>query len=116
MSNQTIRTDVARKAILSALSAGKSVSAACRAARIARSSYYLWLDEDEAFAADVRDAIEAGTDKLEDSAVKQALDGNTTLMVLMLKARRREVYGDKPIDLNHKQDEPFRVIVERVSA
>src|SRR5690349_22211433 len=98
MSNQTIRTDRARKAILAALSAGKSVSAACRAARIARSSYYLWIDEDAAFAAAVHDAIEAGTDKLEDSAVRQALQGNTTLMVLMLKSRRRETYGDRPID------------------
>ena len=100
---------------MSALSAGKSVSAACRSARIARSSYYLWIDEDTAFAAEVKDAIEAGTDKLEDSAVRQALNGNTPLMVLLLKARRRDVYGDKPIDLNHKQDEPFRVIVERVA-
>jgi hypothetical protein len=116
MSNQTIRTNTARTAILKALAQGKSISAACRAARIARSSYYLWHDEDPEFAKDVADAIEDGTDKLEDSSYRQALQGNTALMVLLLKARRRAVYGDKPIDLNHTQQEPFRVILERVSA
>lgn len=112
MSNQTIRTDATAKVITAKLAAGLSVSAACRAAKIARASYYLWIAEDDEFAARVQDAIEEGTDKLEDSAVRQALQGNTSLMALLLKARRREMYGDRQ-QLEHtgKDGAPLTVVI-----
>jgi hypothetical protein len=92
---QTIRTDQARKAVLGKISKGLSISAACRSARISRNAYYDWLKDEAEFAADVADAIEAGTDLLEDSATNQAIDGNTALMALLLKARRPEKYKDR---------------------
>ncbi len=70
------------------------MSAACRAAKISRSAYYDWYANDPEFAARVNDAIEDGTDRLEDSAARQAIAGNAALMTLLLKARRPDRYKD----------------------
>jgi hypothetical protein len=117
MRGRTIRTDESTAAIVAKLSAGLSVSAACKAAKIGRSSYYEWLDEDAEFAAIVADAIEAGTDKLEDSTTRQALQGNTTLMVLLLKARRKDKYTERSeTAITGKDGAPLKVVIERVTS
>jgi hypothetical protein len=79
---------------LEALSRGLSVSAACRAQRISRYTYYNWIKTDAEFAKAAEDAIEAGTDRLEDIALERAELQSDTLTIFLLKARRREKYGD----------------------
>ena len=71
------------------------MSAACRAAVMSRSAYFDWLAHDEEFAADVHQATETGTDRLEDIAKSRAEDSSDTLMIFLLKARRREKFGDR---------------------
>jgi hypothetical protein len=83
--------------LLAKLSQGESVAAACRAQRISRQTYYRWREEDPEFAAAADDAIEAGTDVLEDIALKRAKAQSDTLIIFLLKGRRREKWGDKSL-------------------
>lgn len=84
-----------RERFLSALSRTASVTAASQAAGIGRRTAYNWRDADEAFAAAWDDALESGTDALEDEAVRRALDGSDTLLIFMLKARRPEKFKER---------------------
>lgn len=95
MVQRTKRTLTAADKVLAKLSKGLSVSAACHAAGIGRTAYYSMLNDDPEFAKRAADAIEDGTDCLEDSATRQAIDGNAALMALLLKARRPEKYKDR---------------------
>lgn len=60
-------------------------------------TYYRWRDEDPEFAAAVDEAIEEGTDVLEDIALRRAKKQSDTLVIFLLKARRRDKYGDKSL-------------------
>ncbi len=105
-------------AFLAALTEGLSITAACEAAGIARRTVYNWRDADPDFAAAWDEAIDAGTDRLEDEARRRALEGSDkpvfykggevgaireysdTLMIFLLKARRPEKFRERH-DVNH---------------
>jgi transposase-like protein len=90
---RTIRTPKRRGAFLTAISAGQSVSAACRAAGIARSAVYTWRKDDAEFADAWDEAIEAGTDLLEDIARRRAVAQSDLLLIFLLRARRPHLYS-----------------------
>lgn len=94
---RTVRTTKKAEKLLNKLSNGYSISAACAAENIGRRTYYEWRDADSEFAADADEAIEIGIDKLEDEANRRAKgpDGSDTLLIFLLKSKRRQVYGDK---------------------
>lgn len=92
---RTVRTPEKEQRILDALIERPSVAAACRRARIARSSYYLWRADDPGFAARADVAIETGLDRIEDALVERAVKHDTTAAIFLLKTRRRAVYGDR---------------------
>lgn len=71
----SVRTLVTRNTVLQILGAGGSVQMACDEAGIARSSFYLWKREDEAFRKATEDAIEGGTDLMEDEAFRRGVKG-----------------------------------------
>jgi hypothetical protein len=96
------------------LRSGKSVSSAAESIGIARRTAFEWKASDPEFHKAWTDALEAGTDKMEQEAYRRAVDGyvgrpfqtkegdliemieySDTLMSLMLKGRRPDVYGDK---------------------
>ena len=81
--------------LLAKLRQGDSVSAACRAQRIGRTTYYRWRREDAEFAATADDAIEEGTDMLEDVAKRRAKAVSDTLLIFLLKARRPDKYRER---------------------
>lgn len=83
-----------RAAFLAVLAEGDSVTSACRVIGVARQSIYALRGRDEEFAKDWDDAIEEGTDILEDAARKRAVDGSDTLMIFLLKGRRPNKYRD----------------------
>ena len=98
---------------LAALAGGASGEKAATAAGIGRKTAYRWRDEDKDFAADWDDAIEAGTDLIEDEIYRRAVTGvdkpvffkgevvghvreySDTLLIFMAKARRPEKYTDR---------------------
>lgn len=102
-----------RAAFLAALRSGGSVSAACAASGIVRSTVYYLRDRDEEFATSWVQALDQGTERLEDEAVRRAVDGvedfrldregvehpfrrySDTLLIFLLKARRPDVYRDR---------------------
>ncbi len=67
--------DKRRIAFLKGLEQGMSAAGAAEAAGISRSLVYRWRELDRAFAAAWRLAAEAGTDRLEDEAMRRALEG-----------------------------------------
>lgn len=94
--SRTIRTDENRARVLRALAKGGSYTLAADAAGISRDALFRWKADEEAFQAECLDAIEAGTDRLEDVAVQRAIEGGSdTMLIFMLKGRRRDKWGDK---------------------
>jgi hypothetical protein len=98
---------------LAELVAGRSVSAACRAAGLPRRTAYNLRQRDEPFALRWHDALEAGTDAFEDEARRRALEGverpvmyrgeavgtvreySDRMLELILRARRPEKYRER---------------------
>ena len=88
-------TERQRAKFLLALAQGWSVTKAAKAGGIPRQTAYNWREADEAFARAWDDAIEAGTDMLEDVAIKRAKAKSDTLLIFSLKARRPEKFKDR---------------------
>lgn len=94
---ETAMRPMQRERMLAALRQGASPSAAAAYAGISRATYYRWRDADEAFAAAIIDATEAGTDRLEDELLARATDPNNPspiALIVALKARRPEKYKE----------------------
>lgn len=90
--SQFVRTYKRRKIFLDQLEVGSSVSFAAAAADGAVRNFKNWRRDDPDFAADWDEAIETGTDFIEDAATDRALKKSDPLMIVMLKARRPEKY------------------------
>lgn len=90
---------------------------ACTRAGIGRRTYYEWRDADPEFAAQADEAIEDGTDILEDVLRSVAIGGNVKALLATLKARRRDKWGDK-LEAQHtsKDGEPLTIRVLEVVA
>lgn len=113
MANRTIRTPEREEAFLTALSETANVSRSCQIAGITRSVAYEWRDNDPDFKVIWDKALDLGTDALEDEAIRRAKEGtdrpvfykgvqcgsvreySDTMLIVMLKARRQEKFGDQ---------------------
>jgi hypothetical protein len=82
-----IRSYKARKIFLDQLAVGNSISFSAHAAGGTAGNFRRWRQEDENFAQDWDDAIEDGTDFIEDVATERALKKSDALMAMILKAR-----------------------------
>ena len=69
-----------------------SVTRAADAADGTVGNFKAWRKSDPNFAADWDEAIESGTDFLEDVATERAMEKSDPLMQMMLKARRPDKY------------------------
>ena len=87
-----VRTYRARKTFLECIEAGTSFSMAAAAAGGTSAVFKSWLGSDENFKKDYEDALEAGTDVLEDAAFQRAVTKSDALAIFLLKARRPEKY------------------------
>lgn len=87
-----IRTYKRRKIFLDQLAVGASISFAAEAAGGTVSNFRAWKKADPDFAQDWEDAIESGTDFIEDVALERALTKSDPLMQMILKARRPDKY------------------------
>lgn len=64
-----------------------NITDSCKAANIARSTYYEWMEKDPKFAADVNELAEANIDFAESCLKQQIKDGNTTATIFYLKTK-----------------------------
>jgi hypothetical protein len=64
-----------------------NITASCKAANIARSTYYEWMEKDPKFAAAVNELAEANIDFAESCLKQQIKDGNTTATIFYLKTK-----------------------------
>lgn len=112
MSRPPFRTPEKDAKFFATLARGVSVTGACDNAEYARQSVYDQRDSDPEFRAAWDNAVEAGTDKLEDEAHRRAHDGteepvyqggelvgtirkySDTLTIFLLKGRRAEKFRD----------------------
>lgn len=129
MSRQPVRkfTPEKREEFFATLAAGKSPTAASAAAGITRQYAYQLRREDPEFLALWDDAVEAGTDLMEDESHRRSVEGimrpvfyqgdecghvrefSDVLMIVNLKARRPDKYRE-----NIKQDVSGTLSVEIV--
>lgn len=99
---RSLRTPEKRwDAFIEALERGLSVAAAAKAAGVGVRTAYDERHRNEAFALRWHDAIEVGTDLLEDVALQSAKSGDTTALIFLLKARRPEKYRER-VDISAK--------------
>jgi len=97
------------------LARGGSTSLAAKKAGIGRTTAYELRARDQEFKQHWDDAVEQGTDMLEDAAVERAINGKSdTLLIFLLKSRRKEKYAERqehtgkgggPITLRQWMDE-----------
>jgi hypothetical protein len=83
-----------RGRFLRALRQTPSVKHACVAAGIDRATAYRHRQQDEAFAEQWVDAIQASVDELEHKAFQLALAGDSNLITFMLRCHKPNVYRD----------------------
>jgi len=98
-----VRTYKRRKIFLDQLAVGSSVSFAAEAAGGTPTLFKRWREADPDFAADWDEAIESGTDFIEDAATDRALKKSDPLMLAILKARRPDKYdraGRSNVEVN----------------
>jgi hypothetical protein len=77
------------------LADGSSVTAAAEGIGISRAALYKARDHDPEFGALWDEAVESGTDALEDEAVKRAKNSSDTLLIFLLKGRRPEKFKER---------------------
>lgn len=117
MHGRTVRTPEKGERLIDKLRLGYSVMAACKAEGIGRTTYYAWREADPAFAKAADAAIEDGTDRFEDEAMRRALTLSDTLLIFTLKGRRREKWGDKVTnEIANKDGEPFEMVLKVVNS
>jgi hypothetical protein len=96
MSHRTAHTsEQAKDRFIEEVSSGASIKEACAAAGFGRSTAYDLRQRDERFALRWHDALEEGTEALEEEARRRAMEGSDHLMMFLLKARRPEIYRDR---------------------
>jgi hypothetical protein len=125
MGDRPRRVSARKRRFLKAIASMPNVSAAARAAGVARGTPYRWAEEDENFKAAWEEAEQEGIDRLEAEAWRRAHDGDIdyvvsqgklvyitdeasgerkplvkrvrsdALMTLLLKAHRPERYRDR---------------------
>jgi len=88
--NPTSKKDL----FLAGLREGLSIQGAAERASVNRCTPYEWRKEDSEFSAAWDDALEAGTDRIEDALLRRALTIDTTAAIFLLKARRPAKYRE----------------------
>lgn len=110
---QTVQVKKGQPEFLNALMDGASVSDAARKAGVGRQTVYDWRKADPDFALAWNQAVDIGTDALEDEAQRRGKDGveepvyqggkqvgvvrkySDTLLIFLLKARRPNIYRER---------------------
>lgn len=95
VTQKSISQEQRRKRFLKAMAQFGTVSAGSDAAGIARKTAYQWRKTDPAFASAWDQAMETCLDSIEQSLVERGRKKSDRAAIAMLKARRRNVWGDR---------------------
>lgn len=89
--------------------AAGNISVACKKANIARKTFYNWRDADKEFAEKVNEVDESFCDLLESKAKQKVMEGDTTMLIFMLKTKcKSRGYVEKTeVDANVNTFENF---------
>jgi hypothetical protein len=98
MRGRSHRSAKKRRILLETIADGFSVSEAARRAGMPRRCVYDWKLEDAAFAADLANAYEEGTDGLADDARRMAKD-DPAVLIYLLKQRDPKRFNQKQIEV-----------------
>ncbi len=85
-----------RHTFLDALNTHGVITQAAKEAGVSRQTVYFERRNNQWFADEWEKALERGVDALEDAAKIRAFEGSDTLLIFLLKSRRREIYGERP--------------------
>lgn len=99
---------------------GCNINIACKNAKIARATFYLWQKEYPRFKEMIEDSQEGLMDLVESKAIEQIRDGNTQMIMFWLKTKgknrgyseRQEIVGS--INLGLQESERLQKIVEEL--
>lgn len=108
-SKSTYTLEKANKAI-EALAQGKTAAGAARAAGVSRKTLFNWKAANPSFAERWDEANETVTDSIEATATEKALAGDTTLLIFMLKTRRRAVYQER-VEHTGENGAPLTILI-----
>jgi len=88
---------IKKESILKALESSLGVvTVACKSADVPRSTYYKWINEDDEFAAAVKDIENIALDFGESQLHKQIGEGSTSATIFFLKTKgKRRGYIEK---------------------
>lgn len=86
---------------LQALAEHGTVTAACTAVDINRTTAYRARQHDEDFALEWSDIESTVTEQLEAKALELALNGDTRMLEFLLKARRPTTYREQKFQVEH---------------
>lgn len=85
--------------MLDAIRITGNASKACSMAKIARPTWYRWMNGDPDLTAAHKAAMAAGrehrADRAEDKLGERIEKGDTTAIIFALKTLRKDIYGDK---------------------
>jgi transposase-like protein len=137
MQGRPLWTPEKQEKFLEVLATGASVARAAAEIGAARSTVFGWKKDNPEFAERWDNAVETGTDLMEDEALRRALKGterpvyqqgvlvgyitefSDTLMIFQLKARRREKYSERSeskVDMTLNGEDPATVLAARRKA
>ena len=90
MANRT-KSDILKKELLAALEKSLGiVTTACKACKVARSTFYDWYNNDLEFKASVDDVGEVSLDFAESKLLEQISAGNSTATIFYLKTKGKK--------------------------
>lgn len=110
----TNRTKEKDEIFFDVLSHGWSVRKAAADSGYNRTTAYEWRKDDEEFAARWQQAVDAGTEAMEDIARERGERQSDTLLIFMLKGRKPEKYRDNAsVEHSGKGGGPVQFIIEK---
>ncbi len=98
-----------KRVVVESLRNGSTRAAACRAARIDRKTFYVWLRKDSRWAARVEEALTAQIGAVEDALFEAALAGDVKAQIHFLRCRAPEKWEpnlrrDVAVDIKAKAE------------
>jgi hypothetical protein len=108
MKGRTERTPEKIEEVIQWVAKGLSLTGACEASKIGRTTFYDWMADDPTIRPRLDKAYDEGTDVLEDALVRRALDQDTTALIFALKGRRPSRWRER-YSVDNQQATDIRV-------